>query len=1211
MRGSRLSCVLCTLLSLFMVMPASVASAATEGSGGSGEVTIHYYDSAGWAKPFAYMYGDGVRSASWPGERMADDGDGWYSVTVNAPHGLRVLFSDNGKSQHPGTNQPGYEVNGEAWFVGSTRYDSMPEGVKVHFYDYANWGKVRLYYYSEAARGPTWPGEAMHADGDGWYTATIFGTQSTRVLFNDGGSRQTPASGQEGHLVTAEAWCRNGVWTDTRPDGVLVMFHKPSGWGSPRIYYYASDADTGPAWPGTAMKHMSDDWYSYTITKYAKARVLFNDGGHQVPAKSAPGYEASGVCRWDGGDWSCGDPTSDGDNDGVPDVLDMMLGGDNDTDGDGLPDAFETIRTGTDPSCADGDGDGVADGDEDPDGDGLTNLTEREIGTDPLAADTDGDGLTDGEETTRTHTDPLKSDTDGDGVDDRREIQWGTDPLVPQETFDVTAPAEDAGQGDVDVSVSVNLPASQAATLDVRKYDNPSYFPDDMPGLIGDAYEFTVDGQVGAATLRFRFDESLLSDSSFDPAICWFNEKEQRLEELDTTVTGNEATATVSHFSKYVLVNRTTFHDSFSWEDVWSDEQFNAVQTVFVIDDSGSMWSNDRGKKRLSVARDLVERFPENTRTGVVRFADGVTDLTGGLTDAQTAKNALADANFYDSGGTSMYLAVRQALNMFQGDDDTTLRNIIVLSDGETSDTRLHDSVVAEANKRKVKINAVGLGGGGPGSYFERWMKVLASQTGGESYLAQNADALAGIYEDIGKLIDIETDSDGDGIADWYEDHLVLFNGVSLKLDKNNPDTDGDGIPDGEEIDRLDYRYNADRTKVIVTGRLITNPALVDSDGDGIADADESDSMTDPMNPDTDGDGLTDGDEVRRNFDPTSPDPDGDGRRDDRELSDDTSPYVYDKAWYEQFACFVVGALAGDFITDDDDPVTLAGQIIGGVIPASDIRDVIANVKHGDYAFAAISAVGIVPAAGDAAKGAAKAGRFILRNIDDPAKAARLLAILEENCPSVVAKLGGSDGFVKAAASFAQTGHARLTKKEKQHLVKAVKKAGLAKHLVTSGRDLPIAATIDTGKNVWNERWLKRGDIIDECLNGHSAGRGLGRTFPVADRLENRVLVSTKSLDLDARSYQTPGRLRSRLNKYVKDLEGFEDKYLNKVDSEGHRYRKIGNRDKRLSEKDYDSKMLEVVFPDTAIGNDIAGALRAFQREHAGTGIRIVYKIAK
>ena len=250
-------------------------------------------------------------------------------------------------------------------------------------------------------------------------------------------------------------------------------------------------------------------------------------------------------------------------------------------------------------------------------------------------------------------------------------------------------------------------------------------------------------------------------------------------------------------------------------------------------------------------------------------------------------------------------------------------------------------------------------------------------------------------------------------------------------------------------------------------------------------------------------------------------------------------------------------------------------------------------MKHGDYAFAAISAAGIVPAAGDAAKGAAKAGRFILRNIDDPAKAARLLAILEESCPSVVAKLGGSDGFVKAAASFSQTGHARLT----------------AKHLVTSGRDLPIAATIDTGKNVWNERWLKRGDIIDECLNGHSTGRGLGRTFPVADRLENRVLVSTKSLDLDAHSYQTPGRLRSRLNKYVKDLEGFEDKYLNKVDSEGHKY--MPWKEGKFTEDKYDSKVLEVVFPDTAIGNDVVEALMAFQRERAGTGIRIVYKIAK
>ena len=112
MRGSRLSCVLCTLLSLFMVMPASVASAATDESGGSGEVTIHYYDSAGWAKPFAYMYGDGVRSASWPGERMADDG-AWIARAVqrqrkiaaprNKPTGVRGQWRSLVRGERAGT----------------------------------------------------------------------------------------------------------------------------------------------------------------------------------------------------------------------------------------------------------------------------------------------------------------------------------------------------------------------------------------------------------------------------------------------------------------------------------------------------------------------------------------------------------------------------------------------------------------------------------------------------------------------------------------------------------------------------------------------------------------------------------------------------------------------------------------------------------------------------------------------------------------------------------------------------------------------------------------------------------------------------------------------------------------------------------------------------------------------------------------------------
>jgi hypothetical protein len=55
-------------------------------------------------------------------------------------------------------------------------------------------------------------------------------------------------------------------------------------------------------------------------------------------------------------------------------------------------------------------------------------------------------------------------------------------------------------------------------------------------------------------------------------------------------------------------------------------------------------------------------------------------------------------------------------------------------------------------------------------------------------------------------------------------------------LDKNNPDTDGDGLLDGEEIVDLKYYYNTDKTKVKVVGKLKSNPASIDSDNDGLYD---------------------------------------------------------------------------------------------------------------------------------------------------------------------------------------------------------------------------------------------------------------------------------------------------------------------------------------------------------------------------------------
>src|SRR5829696_3319413 len=87
--------------------------------------------------------------------------------------------------------------------------------------------------------------------------------------------------------------------------------------------------------------------------------------------------------------------------------------------------------------------------------------------------------------------------------------------------------------------------------------------------------------------------------------------------------------------------------------------------------------------------------------------------------------------------------------------------------------------------------------------------------------------------------------------ADNYPDALE----VESELDPRNPDTDGDGVADGDE------------------GNLYgTDPLVWDTDGDGLSDGEELFATgTDPVVWDTDGDGISDGEEVAAGTDPLEP----------------------------------------------------------------------------------------------------------------------------------------------------------------------------------------------------------------------------------------------------------------------------------------------------------------------------------------------------
>ena len=101
-----------------------------------------------------------------------------------------------------------------------------------------------------------------------------------------------------------------------------------------------------------------------------------------------------------------------------------------------------------------------------------------------------------------------------------------------------------------------------------------------------------------------------------------------------------------------------------------------------------------------------------------------------------------------------------------------------------------------------------------------------------------------------------------DANASLYRPYLME---IDAPLDPCNPDSDGDGISDGEEIAKgmnpLSLDSDGDGLSDAYEMAHGLNGGIADSDFDGLNDRDEIMLGTDPLNPDTDGDGLLDGEE--------------------------------------------------------------------------------------------------------------------------------------------------------------------------------------------------------------------------------------------------------------------------------------------------------------------------------------------------------------
>lgn len=127
------------------------------------------------------------------------------------------------------------------------------------------------------------------------------------------------------------------------------------------------------------------------------------------------------------------------------------------------------------------------------------------------------------------------------------------------------------------------------------------------------------------------------------------------------------------------------------------------------------------------------------------------------------------------------------------------------------------------------------------------------------------------------------------GNADFDKDGITNSQEKIIGTDENNPDTDGDGLPDGYEYlgtKRVPPGFTEEQLDALPDTDIRSNPLKQDSDEDGLSDRQEFVlHKTNPINADTDADGLKDNEELSRKTDPLRADSDSDDLLDGDEVS--------------------------------------------------------------------------------------------------------------------------------------------------------------------------------------------------------------------------------------------------------------------------------------------------------------------------------------
>ena len=184
------------------------------------------------------------------------------------------------------------------------------------------------------------------------------------------------------------------------------------------------------------------------------------------------------------------------------------------------------------------------------------------------------------------------------------------------------------------------------------------------------------------------------------------------------------------------------------------------IDIALSLDISSSMQQRFGDSTRLDVTREVVREFikgRENDRIGLVVFQKDSMPLSPPSLDYAALDRMIADL---ESGllpdGTGIGVGLADALNMLQ-DSTAASRIVILLTDGEHNADSISPEAAADlAVALKIRVYTIGVVSGdspfGRQEIDEELLQEIADRTNARYFAASSPQALADVYEEIGKL---------------------------------------------------------------------------------------------------------------------------------------------------------------------------------------------------------------------------------------------------------------------------------------------------------------------------------------------------------------------------------------------------------------------------------------------------------------------------